>query len=99
MSYKGLEKETILRDKLAIERTYLAKERTILSYIRTGLALLGVAIFVYRFMDIDIMYKNIIIALFGIPGVYITFYGVYKVALRRNQRKEFEKYKKEYDML
>jgi putative membrane protein len=36
---KYLEKELVLRDKLAIDRTILANERTFLSYIRTALTM------------------------------------------------------------
>jgi putative membrane protein len=34
------DKELILRDQLAIDRTILANERTMLAYMRTGLALI-----------------------------------------------------------
>jgi putative membrane protein len=42
---KIVEKELILRDELAIERTKLAEERTYLAYIRTGMSLMLGGIF------------------------------------------------------
>ncbi len=79
-----------LRDKLALDRTYLAKERTVLSYVRTGITFMGVAFFVYRFMEADQIIKTIISLFFGIPGVYAVSYGMYKTLLHRKGRKEFE---------
>jgi putative membrane protein len=84
------ETETSLRDKLALDRTYLAKERTVLSYVRTGVTFLGVAFFVYRFMDADDLSKIILTLLFGIPGLYAVSFGMYKTLNHRRDRKEFE---------
>lgn len=72
-----LEKELILRDELAIERTRLAQERTHLAYIRTSVSLLlGGIFFVGYFQQLDspfiyIGYSAIIVGvLFGIYGFY-----------------------------
>ncbi|MBU0533045.1 DUF202 domain-containing protein [Candidatus Micrarchaeota archaeon] len=73
---KRLEKELILRDELAIERTRLAQERTHLAYIRTGISLLlGGVFFVGYFQEgspfLYIGYAAIVVAcLFGIYGFY-----------------------------
>jgi len=37
MNNKGLNKDLILREKLAIERTVMANDRTFLSFVRTAL--------------------------------------------------------------
>jgi len=83
--------ELTLRDRLALDRTYLAKERTILAYVRTGLAFLGVAFFVYRFMDAEAGMKALMTLVFAVPGVYAVAYGMYKTIVRRRERKEFER--------
>ena len=71
------ENRLILRDKLAIERTYLARERTVLSYVRTGLAIVGVALFFYKFIDMDLVIKTILTIVILVPGAFVTFYGLY----------------------
>lgn len=86
--------ETTLRDQLALERTYLAKERTILAYVRTGLAFIGVALFVYRFMEIARIPKAIVVCVLTLLGMYATFFGMYKITIRRRERKELEKFRK-----
>lgn len=50
------EAEMTFGDRLALDRTYMAKERTILAYIRTGLALVGVNLLVYKFIEVDLVY-------------------------------------------
>lgn len=45
------DKEIILRDYLAIERTRLANERTLLSYIRSSLYLLLASIAIFQLKD------------------------------------------------
>ena len=37
MNNKGINKDLILREKLAIERTVMANDRTLLSFVRTAL--------------------------------------------------------------
>jgi len=44
-------KELILRDYLAADRTVLANERTLLSYVRTGMALVAAGAAVIHFFD------------------------------------------------
>ena len=46
MDNKGLNKDLILREKLAIERTVMANDRTLLSFVRTALyfAIAGISI-------------------------------------------------------
>jgi len=80
----------ILRDKLALARTYLAKERTILAYMRTGIAMLGLAVFIYRFMDIGIVFEILLFIALVVPGTYATVYGIHRTLVRRRERKELE---------
>jgi putative membrane protein len=79
------------RDRLALDRTYLAKERTILAYMRTGLAMLGVAFFIYRFMDVDMVLTLLVTLTLAVPGIIVVIYGLYKTITQRTERREFEK--------
>jgi len=90
MDKGGAENRLNMRDKLALKRTYLASERTVLAYIRTGLALLGLGAFAYRFIEVSPLTKAFVVAATVVPGAYVTAYGVYKIALRRSERKKFE---------
>jgi putative membrane protein len=42
-------KELILRDELAIDRTFLANERTLLAYLRSGVSLLIAGVSIMHF--------------------------------------------------
>jgi len=46
-----LNKELILRDELAIDRTLLANERTLLAYLRSGVSLLIAGVSIMHFAD------------------------------------------------
>jgi putative membrane protein len=49
-----MDKDSEIRDMLALERTRLANERTFLAYIRTGLSMLaGAAVLFQFFASID----------------------------------------------
>ncbi|MFH0796608.1 MAG: DUF202 domain-containing protein [Candidatus Omnitrophota bacterium] len=73
---KFTDKELILRDYLATDRTILANERTFLAYIRTALSIFGVGVSFLQFFD------SFVIKLIGwifIPaGVSIFIIGVIK---------------------
>jgi putative membrane protein len=45
------ERELILRDQLAVDRTALANERTLLAYVRTALALAAAGASLIHFLD------------------------------------------------
>lgn len=70
-----MNKELVLREHLAIERTKLANERTLLTYIRTGLyflvagSTLGhfVDTLFWRLMGLPLMLLSVIIIIFGRP--------------------------------
>ena len=96
MKESELKEELIFRDKLALERTYLAKERTILAYVRTGLALMGVALFVYKFVELEAVIKIIAIGVMLVPGAYVTILGIYKTIVYRKERKIFVKSYREH---
>ena len=81
------------RDRLALDRTYLARERTTLAYVRTGIAFIVVALFFYRFIELDSTYRTLLSLLLGLPGVYAVLYGIkHELAQRRSRRMFEEKY-------
>lgn len=47
----AVEEQTMLRDRLALDRTKLANERTLMAYIRTALATLAVGGTLVQFFD------------------------------------------------
>jgi putative membrane protein len=47
--YNSVEENTIIKDKLASQRTHLANERTLLAYIRTFLAMLGLGVLLIKY--------------------------------------------------
>ncbi len=77
---KRLEKELVLRDELAIERTKLAEERTSLAYIRTGMSLFLGGLFFVGYFQPDTIYSYIGYATI-FAAILFTLYG-----FRQNKR-------------
>lgn len=79
---KFLEKELILRDHLAIDRTILSNERTILSYARTSLAIIAAGATLIHF------FEEAWIKIFGgllvVFGTLIILIGLYRYRKMRN---------------
>jgi putative membrane protein len=73
---KFSEKELILRDHLAIDRTVLSNERTILSYARTGLAIMAAGATLIHFFSGSL--SKIVGILLIILGLIIIFIGLYR---------------------
>lgn len=70
------EKELILRDLLAIDRTILSNERTILAYVRTSLAIMAVgATLIHFFDEYWIKVFGLVLVIFGILIIII---GVFR---------------------
>jgi putative membrane protein len=73
---KKLEKNLILRDELAIERTRLSEERTQLSYIRTGISILYIGLFFVGFFEAGTTFAYLGYATIVI-GLLFLAYGFY----------------------
>ncbi|MDF9799918.1 putative membrane protein [Catalinimonas alkaloidigena] len=81
-------KELILRDILAIERTKMANERTFLAYFRTAVALFGAGVGIveidyfkeYRLLGFILLVAAVIILLIGIIRIFQV-----KKAIRKAQ--------------
>jgi putative membrane protein len=69
-------KELILRDHLAIDRTVLSNERTILAYVRTSLAIMAVgATLIHFFSEYWIKVSGLILIL---SGLLIVIIGIFR---------------------
>ncbi|WP_179344587.1 DUF202 domain-containing protein [Winogradskyella ursingii] len=79
------DKQVILRDYLAIERTRLANERTLLSYIRSSLYLLlgGIAFFQLKGFP-NFKYLAVVSLVFS--GIFFVI-GVYRFTLLKKSLK------------
>lgn len=66
-------KELILRDELAIDRTLLANERTLLAYLRSALALVIVGITFLHFFEAGMLFY---VGILFIPcGIAVGTFG------------------------
>lgn len=67
------DKELILRDYLALERTRLANERTLFSYIRTSLYLLTAGIGIFQIESISRLDGLAWVCV--VAGIFLFFFG------------------------
>ncbi len=81
------EKELILRDYLALERTKLANERTLFSYIRTSLYLLTAGIGILQIESISRLDWLGWICI--ISGIFLFFLGVIRYRRMNNYLKQY----------
>ena len=77
-NYRSFQKDMILRDYLALDRTVLANERTLLAYLRTAIGLLAGGFGLVQLLDtaaaVVIGWSLMIIApFFLVVGVYRYF--------------------------
>ena len=85
-----MNKDLVLREYLAIERTRLANERTLLTYIRTGLYFLVAGSTLGHLIDTTFW------EMMGLPiiiiGAMITAYGVVRFVRMGRQIEKSKKY-------
>lgn len=77
------EKELILRDYLAIDRTLLANERTFLSYIRTAVTVFIAALSLIKF------FENPILEFLGWILLFIAIWVTFRGFIRQWQVQKF----------
>lgn len=70
--------DTTLRDKLAKDRTVLANEQTLLAYARTSVALLALAVFVFKFAPTAMGITIGVFSLVGTGGVMLLGWRNYR---------------------
>ena len=79
-NYKHNEKDLILRDFLAIDRTKLANERTFLAYLRTFIAFFAAAVGLTQyFEEIALIVFGFILGGFSFVFLFIGIYRFFKV--------------------
>lgn len=76
MDHKNINKDLILREKLAIERTEMANDRTLLSFIRTGLYFAIAGISINELLQLT--YGLFLEIFFWVVAVLVVLAGVFK---------------------
>jgi putative membrane protein len=99
MDKKPINKDLILREKLAIERTQMANDRTFLSFIRTGLYFSIAGLSINELLHLS--YGYLLEIVFFILAAIIIITGIFKyISLRKkiNQsKKHVGNYKLEWE--
>lgn len=94
-----MNKDLILREKLAIERTYMANQTTLLSFLRTSMYFFVAGLSINELLDFD---QNHLVAI----GMYVfsavlLIYGLAHFLVQRkwitDQKKHVGEYKLEYE--
>jgi putative membrane protein len=95
-SQKRINKDLILRERLAIERTAMAIDRTLLSFIRTALYFVIAGMTVNSLLDL----RNGWLAeiLFWVLGILILLTGIFKYYRQKRKLKENEKHIGDYKL-
>lgn len=99
MDNKAVNKDLILREKLAIERTEMANDRTLLSFIRTGLYFSIAGITINELLQPS--YGLLLEIFFWAVAVLIVVTGVYKYLQQKkkiaNSKKHIGNYILDWD--
>lgn len=87
---KPINKDLILREKLAIERTKMANDRTFLSFLRTGLYFSIAGMTINELMDLT--YGRTVEVVFWVLAVVVLIAGVVKYIIARKKINESRKH-------
>ncbi len=94
---KRMNKDLILREKLAIQRTHLANQTTLLSYLRTALYFFVAGLSIEQFFNMQ--HSAVSVFFFGF-AIVIAFYGIFNFIKQRKaidlSKKNIGDYKLEY---
>ncbi|ULQ56056.1 DUF202 domain-containing protein [Flavihumibacter rivuli] len=93
---KRINKDLILRERLAIERTDMAIDRTLLSFIRTALYFAIAGMTIHGFMRDR--FGGWVVLLFGILATLILLAGIYKYRQQKRKLKDNEKHIGDYKL-
>lgn len=91
-----INKDLILREKLAIERTAMANDRTFLSFVRTSLYFAIAGITVNSLLNLS--YGWLIEILFLVLSVVILTVGIIKYYRQKKKLKENKKHVGDYKL-
>ncbi|MEX2120308.1 MAG: DUF202 domain-containing protein [Pirellulales bacterium] len=75
--------DTLLRDRLAVDRTVLANERTLLSYVRTALALVIMGVTALHFWDAPLVRLAGVLTILLAGLILVVGMGRYRRMQRR----------------
>jgi putative membrane protein len=89
-------KDLILREKLAIERTSMSNDTTFLAFLRTALYFSIAGMSVNRLLHLD--YGVVIEIVFWIIAVYILIIGIIKYSRQKKNLKESVKHIGDYKL-
>ena len=87
---KVFNKDLILREKLAIERTSMSNDTTFLAFIRTALYFSIAGMSVNRLLQLN--YGHLIEIVFWIIAVFILTVGIIKYSRQKKSLRESEKH-------
>lgn len=93
---KRINKDLILREKLAIERTEMAIDRTLLSYIRTSLYFIIAGMTINSLLKLT--YGWLAELIFWLLGVVILITGIYRYRLQKSKLQDVEKHVGDYKL-
>jgi len=93
---KRINKDLILREKLAIERTDMAIDRTLLSFIRTSLYFVIAGMTVNSLIKVS--YGWWLEILFWILGIIVLFIGLLKFRQQKKKLKLSQKHIGDYKL-
>lgn len=93
---KRINKDLILREKLAIERTDMAIDRTFLSFIRTSLYFIIAGMTVNSLLKVN--YGRWAEFIFWFLGIVILITGIIKFTLQKKKLKATEKHIGDYKL-
>ena len=96
MNNNIINKDLILREKLAIERTEMANDRTFLSFIRTGLYFSIAGITINQLMQLK--YGVLLEIIFWILSALIIITGIVKYTIQKRKIRESRKHIGNYKM-
>lgn len=91
-----INKDLILRERLALERTAMANDTTLLAFIRTALYFSIAGMSVNRLLDVR--YGLLIEILFWITALFILITGVSKHQKQKKSLKESERHIGDYKL-
>jgi putative membrane protein len=93
---KVFNKDLILREKLAIERTSMSNDTTFLAFLRTALYFSIAGMSVNRLLHLD--YGLVIETVFWIIAVYILIVGIIKYRRQKRNLRESVKHIGDYKL-
>jgi len=87
---KNINKDLILRERLAVQRTYMANQTTLLSFIRTALYFFVAGLSIRSFFKIEILF--ILEPIFFVLSILIASIGLIQFVKQKKSIKASERH-------